>query len=114
MNLLKGTMRGGEKPAVDISGTLFPAAPNASAADGRAVVYGVRPEHLEIHADGVPARISVVEPTGSETLVFLRFGDSEIVALFRERHDFRPGDTLHLKPRLDQVHLFDAGTGNRL
>ena len=114
MNLLKGTMRGGEKPAVDISGTLFPAAPNASAADGRAVVYGVRPEHLEIHADGVPARISVVEPTGSETLVFLRFGDSEIVALFRERHDFRPGDTLHLKPRLDQGHLFDAGTGNRL
>jgi len=114
MNLLKGTMRGGEKPAVDISGTLFPAAPNASAADGRAVVYGVRPEHLEIHADGVPARISVVEPTGSETLVFLRFGDSEIVALFRERHAFRPGDTLHLKPRLDQVHLFDAGTGNRL
>jgi len=114
MNLLKGTMRGGEKPAVDISGTLFPAAPNASAADGRAVVYGVRPEHLEIHADGVPARISVVEPTGSETLVFLRFGDSEIVALFRERHDFRPGDTLHLKPRLDHVHLFDAGTGNRL
>jgi len=114
MNLLKGTMRGGEKPAVDISGTLFPAAPNASAADGRAVVYGVRPEHLEIHADGVPARISVVEPTGSETLVFLRFGDSEIVALFRERHDFRPGDMLHLKPRLDQVHLFDAGTGNRL
>ncbi len=114
MNLLKGTMRGGEKPAVDISGTLFPVAPNASAADGRAVVYGVRPEHLEIHADGVPARISVVEPTGSETLVFLRFCDSEIVALFRERHDFRPGDMLHLKPRLDQVHLFDAGTGNRL
>ena len=26
----------------------------------------------------------------------------------------KPGDTLHLKPRLDQVHLFDAGTGNRL
>jgi multiple sugar transport system ATP-binding protein len=114
MNLLKGTMRGGEKPAVDISGTLFPVPPNASVADGRAVVYGVRPEHLEIHADGVPARISVVEPTGSETLVFLRFGDSEIVALFRERHDFKPGDTLHLKPRLDQVHLFDAGTGSRL
>ncbi len=114
MNLLKGTMRGGEKPAVDISGTLFPVPPNASVADGRAVVYGVRPEHLEINADGVPARISVVEPTGSETLVFLRFGDSEIVALFRERHDFKPGDTLHLKPRLDQVHLFDAGTGNRL
>ena len=60
------------------------------------------------------ARISVVEPTGSETLVFVRFGDSDMVALFRERHDFKPGDTLHLKPRLDKVHLFDAETGRRL
>ncbi|TIN58980.1 MAG: TOBE domain-containing protein, partial [Mesorhizobium sp.] len=54
------------------------------------------------------------EPTGSETLVFLRFGEGEMVALFRERHDFKPGDTLKLKPRLDQIHLFDAETGKRL
>ena len=40
----------------------------------------------------------MVEPTGSETLVFLRFGESEIVALFRERHDFKPGDMLTLQP----------------
>ena len=74
----------------------------------------MRPEHLELAADGIPAQISVVEPTGSETLVFLRFGEGEMVALFRERHDFRPGATLNLKPRLDQVHLFDAGTGRRI
>ncbi|AID29616.1 sugar ABC transporter ATP-binding protein [Mesorhizobium sp. SEMIA 3007] len=113
MNLLKGVVRKGDKPGVDISGTLFPIADNA-AQDGQAVVYGVRPEHLEIHPDGVPAKISVVEPTGSETLVFLRFGDREMVALFRERHDFKPGDTLTLKPRLDHIHLFDAETGKRL
>ncbi|BCG80922.1 ABC transporter ATP-binding protein [Mesorhizobium sp. 113-3-3] len=113
MNLLKGVVRKGDKPGVDISGTVFPIADNA-AQDGQAVVYGVRPEHLEIHPDGVPAKISVVEPTGSETLVFLRFGDGEMVALFRERHDFKPGDTLTLKPRLDQIHLFDAETGQRL
>ena len=113
MNLLKGVVRKGDKPGVDISGTVFPIADNA-AQDGQAVVYGVRPEHLEIHPDGVPAKISVVEPTGSETLVFLRFGDREMVALFRERHDFKPGDTLTLKPRLDQIHLFDAETGKRL
>jgi len=114
MNLLKGVMRKGDKAGVDIAGALFPIAANNAARDGQAVVYGVRPEHLEIHPDGVPARISVVEPTGSETLVFLRFGEGEMVALFRERHDFKPGDTLHLKPRLDQVHLFDAGTGSRI
>jgi multiple sugar transport system ATP-binding protein len=114
MNLLKGAMRKGDRAGVEIAGTLFPIAANNAARDGQAVVYGVRPEHLEIHPDGVPAKISVVEPTGSETLVFLRFGDGEMVALFRERHDFKPGDTLHLKPRLDQVHLFDAGTGSRI
>ncbi|TGQ83693.1 sn-glycerol-3-phosphate ABC transporter ATP-binding protein UgpC [Mesorhizobium sp. M8A.F.Ca.ET.207.01.1.1] len=111
MNLLKGT---GRKDGVDIAGTLFPVAPNNAVEEGRAVVYGVRPEHLEIHPDGVPAKISVVEPTGSETLVFLRFGDGEMVALFRERHDFKPGDTLKLRPRLDHIHLFDAETGKRL
>ncbi|MER8486382.1 sn-glycerol-3-phosphate ABC transporter ATP-binding protein UgpC [Mesorhizobium sp. M1322] len=114
MNLLKGVVRKGDRPVVDIAGTPFPIATNSAVEDGRKVVYGVRPEHLEIHPDGVPAKISVVEPTGSETLVFLRFGDGEMVALFRERHDFKPGDTLHLKPRLDQVHLFDSETGRRL
>ena len=114
MNLLKGVMRKGAKPGVEIAGTLFPIAADNAARDGQAVVYGVRPEHLEIHPDGVPAKISVVEPTGSETLVFLRFGEGEMVALFRERHDFKPGDTLKLKPRLDQIHLFDAETGKRL
>ncbi|WP_137929939.1 ABC transporter ATP-binding protein [Mesorhizobium comanense] len=111
MNLLKGVMR---KDGVDIAGTVFPVAQGNAVEEGRAVVYGVRPEHLEIHPDGVPAKISVVEPTGSETLVFLRFGDGEMVALFRERHDFKPGDTLKLKPRLDHIHLFDAETGKRL
>ncbi|MBZ9808323.1 sn-glycerol-3-phosphate ABC transporter ATP-binding protein UgpC [Mesorhizobium sp. BR1-1-9] len=111
MNLLKGVAR---KGGVDIAGALFPVAPGSAVEEGRAVVYGVRPEHVEIHADGVPAKISVVEPTGSETLVFLRFGDGELVALFRERHDFKPGDTLKLRPRLDHIHLFDAETGRRL
>ncbi|RUX19359.1 TOBE domain-containing protein, partial [Mesorhizobium sp. M2A.F.Ca.ET.037.01.1.1] len=114
MNLLKGTVRKGEKPVVDIAGTAFPMPANSAGEDGQTVVYGVRPEHLEIHPDGVEAKISVVEPTGSETLVFVRFGEGEMVALFRERHDFKPGDTLKLKPRLDQVHLFDAETGKRL
>ena len=36
------------------------------------------------------------KPTGSETLVLLRFGESEIVAPFHERHDFKPGNPLDL------------------
>ncbi|TIU09012.1 MAG: sn-glycerol-3-phosphate ABC transporter ATP-binding protein UgpC, partial [Mesorhizobium sp.] len=63
MNLLKGVVCKGDKPVVEIAGTPFPIAANSAVEDGRNVVYGVRPEHLEIHPDGVPAKISVVEPT---------------------------------------------------
>ena len=48
------------------------------------------------------------KPTGSETLVLLRFGESEIVAPFHERHDFKPGNTLNLHARAALAHLFDA------
>ncbi len=114
MNLMKGTVRAGDRLAVEVNGVRMPFAAGPDAADGQDVLYGVRPEHLELSPDGFPARISVVEPTGSETMVFLRFGETELVALFRERHEFRPGDTLNLRPRPDLVHLFDAQTGRRL
>ena len=83
-------------------------------AEGQEVIYGVRPEHFDLAMDGIPATIKVVEPTGSETMVFLRFGESDIVALFRDRHNFKPGDTLTLRPRTELVHLFDPQTGKRL
>jgi multiple sugar transport system ATP-binding protein len=111
MNILKGRMSGG---AVEVEGIKLPVPASAKVSEGRDVLYGVRPEHLELAADGFPAAIKVVEPTGSETMVFLRFGAGELVALFRERHNFKPGDTLTLRPRAEAVHLFDPATGKRL
>jgi multiple sugar transport system ATP-binding protein len=111
MNMLKGKVEGG---SVVIDGARLPFSGSRAVSEGQEVLYGVRPEHFDIAEDGLPARISVVEPTGSETTVVLRFGESEIVALFRERHDFKPGDTLHLKPRKDLVHLFDPQSGRRI
>jgi multiple sugar transport system ATP-binding protein len=78
------------------------------------VVYGIRPEHLELANDGFPGKVAVVEPTGSETMVVVRLGETEVVALFRERHQFAPGQTVHLRPRVDQVHLFDGQSGQRV
>ena len=78
------------------------------------MIYGIRPEHLELADDGFPAKVAVVEPTGAETLLFLRFGDSEIVAALRDWHDFQPGQTVHLRPRADKAHLFDSETGTRV
>ena len=64
--------------------------------------------------DGVEAEIIVVEPTGSETQVFAKLGGEQVVAVFRERHQFNPGDKIRLKPDPALVHLYDGATGKRL
>ena len=78
------------------------------------VKLGVRPEHLILADDGLPMEVKVVEPTGSETMVFLRFKGHDVTAVFRERHAFKPGQTVHLKPDPNYLHIFDAETGARL
>jgi multiple sugar transport system ATP-binding protein len=114
MNLLNGAVAGGDGAGVEVNGARLAVAGRHQVATGQPVLFGIRPEHLELAPEGFAARVSVVEPTGSETMVFLRFGDSDLVALFRERHDFKPGDTIHLRPRADQVHLFHAESGQRI
>jgi multiple sugar transport system ATP-binding protein len=114
MNLIQGTVRRGEGLSVEVNGYRLPVGAESEAGDGLTVTYGIRPEHLDLADDGFPAQVSVVEPTGSETLVFLRFGETDIVAVFRDWHDFKPGQTVHLRPRADRAHLFDNATGARI
>jgi len=117
MNFLPGTLRrGGAGAQVELpDGTLL-AAPRASGgADGQSVVFGTRPEHLTLaDAGGIPAKVVVMEPTGMDTFVACRHEGIELSAVFRERHDFSPGSTIHLVPDQTRAHLFDAGTGQRL
>jgi multiple sugar transport system ATP-binding protein len=114
MNLMRGTARRNGVLTVEANGHQLPVDTDSEAGDAQPVLYGVRPEHLDLADDGFPALVSVVEPTGSETLVFLRFGDSDLVAVFRDRHAFEPGQTVHLRPRATQVHLFDEPGGARV
>ena len=74
----------------------------------------MRPEHFAVADDGAEAVVQVVEPTGSELQVVARLGGEDIIAVFRERHPFRPGDRIRLKPDPQLVHLFDETTGNRI
>ena len=78
------------------------------------VTFGIRPEHLTLAQGGIPMTVAVVEPTGPETHVILRHDDTDVTAVFRERHSFAPGDTVHLAPMPGQGHLFDAATGVRV
>jgi multiple sugar transport system ATP-binding protein len=115
MNILTGNVKiNNGSRHVAIGDMRLPFGKDATVSDGQKVLYGVRPEHLELATDGIEATISVVEPTGSETMVFLRHGQTDIAALFRERHAFKPGDVLTLRPRVEKVHLFDPESGRRL
>jgi len=84
--------------------------------NGRDVLVGVRPEHLDIASGGeageLRAEVVVVEPTGADTQIFCKVDGVDVTAVVRERHVFRPGEAVSLKPR--HTFLFDRASGNRL
>ena len=113
MNFLPGRIRNNGQAAFEGAG-LRVVLERAAASDGRPVVCGVRPENFTIADDGAEATIQVIEPTGSEIQVVAKLGGEDVIAVFRERHQFKPGDKIRLKPDPRLVHLFDAESGKRL
>ncbi len=115
MNFINGTIRvNGTLEFEGPENTRLPLAAMPAASHGRPVVYGVRPEHFTLADDGAEAVIQVVEPTGSEIQVVAKLGGQEIVAVFRERHQFKPGEIIRLRPDPRLVYLFDEATGKRI
>jgi multiple sugar transport system ATP-binding protein len=108
MNMFRGRMNGTSVMLAD--GVSLPAQGNI--ATGRDVVIGVRPEHLAVDASGVPAQVTVVEPTGADTQIFCKIAGHEVTAVVRERHVFRPGESIRLRPSL--TYMFDPDTGTRI
>jgi multiple sugar transport system ATP-binding protein len=117
MNFLPGTLRrSGPAAFVELKdGTRLEAPARTAGTDGQPIVFGTRPEHLSLaNSGGIPAKVVVMEPTGMDTFVACRHEGDDLSAVFRERHDFPPGSTIHLVPDPQRAHLFDAGTGQRL
>jgi multiple sugar transport system ATP-binding protein len=113
MNFLKGHLQGGRFVAE--SGISLPVAHAPAASDGQPIIYGIRPEHFILdESNGLPAEVAVVEPTGSETQVFAKFGGTDVVGVFRERVNAQPGQQIRVTPDPKLVHLFDEQSGKRL
>ncbi len=82
---------------------------------GRPLVYGIRPEHIRATpGGGLPARVGIVEGTGSEIYARLDCGGEEISCLFRERLNIRFGDKIEIAIDPTCIHLFDKASGKRL
>jgi multiple sugar transport system ATP-binding protein len=117
MNMVPGIVRatGGALVVSFEGGTTLPVPQRARAADGQAVLYGIRPEHCSVNAsEGLPVEVIVVEPTGADTQLYCRFNRLEITATVRDRTDCRPADRIHLAPDLTRAQLFDAASGKCL
>jgi multiple sugar transport system ATP-binding protein len=116
MNFIRGTYRkDGASAYVALPTDARVPAPLTGAADGTNVVYGVRPEHLALaNGEGLAGQVAVVEPTGADTHVVVHAAEHEILAVFRERHAFQPGQRITLRVEVANTHLFDASGGARI
>jgi multiple sugar transport system ATP-binding protein len=116
MNFVDGAVveQGGAVALRDVSGTLWPLDDAARAYIGRAVQIGIRPEHVRIDAGGIPAEVTSIEPTGSETHLQVQVGGQSLVVVVHDRFAAEPGATIAIMADKARITLFDAETGVRL
>ena len=81
---------------------------------GRRVRLGIRPEHVRLDSKGEAARVTVVEPTGHETILVFDYSGNEIVARTDGEVSLQPDDSVKLSFRVEKLHLFAAADGRRL
>lgn len=92
--------------------------PGLSGFSGK-LTLGIRPENLTLEERGpggisAPARLTLVEPLGSETLITVRMGAAELIARVGAGFNgvLDAPLTLHLQP--GDLHLFDPADGRAL
>jgi len=81
---------------------------------GSEVVVGLRPESLELAADGIPAEVDVVEEIGADSYVFASADLGRLVARVETKRAPDRGERITLRPRADEAHLFDPESGARI
>ncbi|HYG04991.1 MAG TPA: sn-glycerol-3-phosphate ABC transporter ATP-binding protein UgpC [Stenotrophomonas sp.] len=118
MNVLRGTLGEGGLRLGD--GRLVPLAGTAAPADwqGREVLVGIRPEHLQPAAAGEPvafeARVEGLEPVGNE--IFVNLGLDQQALVMRVPPQSLPpvGGTLPVALHGAHLHFFDPQSELRL
>jgi len=86
---------------------------------GKAVIVGIRPEHLADLGEGnnaVRLSVDLIEQLGADTLVHGHFGGDKTALTVRLRgvRSLRQGEALPLRVLPAHLHLFDPASGARL
>jgi multiple sugar transport system ATP-binding protein len=108
---------------VDLAGATIPVDRAALAkASGDTVTLGFRPESLEVSdGNGFPVTVHVVEELGSDAFLYGSLegsdpthGEVDVIARVDPRNPPKLGDTVRLTIRSDELHVFNAETGERI
>jgi multiple sugar transport system ATP-binding protein len=88
---------------------------------GQAVVFGARPEHLRLNAgneaglsDSFDATVDLIEPMGSDSLVWLKLAGQILSARVESSQIYKPNEKITVRFRVGLASLFDAESGERL
>jgi multiple sugar transport system ATP-binding protein len=117
MNTLDGTFTTAGGPAVAVGESRFPVPDGLQSRleEGRPIVVGARPEHLDVSPGGsIVQDVRGVEWLGHEGLVFGSIDEKPVVVRQAGITPRDVGATLRLSVRPDRVHLFDPDTTERI
>ncbi|HEX4509493.1 MAG TPA: sn-glycerol-3-phosphate ABC transporter ATP-binding protein UgpC [Burkholderiaceae bacterium] len=78
------------------------------------LVYGLRPESLQLASDGLAGRIRMLEPTGPETYVTVETAIGALTLRVPGLLPAKVGEEVHVAWAPEAVHLFDAASEQRL
>jgi multiple sugar transport system ATP-binding protein len=120
MNLLPGRYAGDGSPVLQCEGFALPIGQRAAAALPPApakIVVGLRPEALEVRltaaAGTIPGTVETVHFQGDQNLCVVHVGSERVQVVMDGRAQLSADTPIWLEPRSEQMHLFDAETGNR-
>ena len=110
MNFLRGAFEGDS-----FVGQGFRLAiPKPAGADGRSLLLGVRAEQLTLGSGQIPARVAVVEPLGSHTLLTAMVGTTPVKVQVPIDTQLQPDQEIRLGVDPLLLRWMDEGTGAAL
>ncbi|MER9374077.1 sn-glycerol-3-phosphate ABC transporter ATP-binding protein UgpC [Mesorhizobium sp. M0491] len=125
MNLHEATIDDGQMVFASGEKLPLPGQFKTNVATGDKIVFGLRPDDIyptghgissggaaDVHQIELP--ITVTEPLGNETLVFVEFNGTDWVSRMLNPRPLRPGERVAMSLDMSQAHLFATETGKTL
>ena len=91
---------------------------------GKTCIFGIRPEDIfdkgiatlvkPAPGNTIPVDVDVIEPLGSEVEMYLKAGETTLIAMINSASTARIGDKIDVILNMDKTHLFDKDTEQAL